>query len=88
MTFRNKGWTFQLPGFVGFAHSNPPVQQKRKKKRRIDCKVGLMVDKSLASNWWEKQGQITVVHVHYGLFVCQYGRQTSSTTESEWLMTA
>lgn len=64
------------------------TKKEKKKRRRIDCKVGLMVDKSLASNWWEKQGQITVVHVHYGLFVCQYGRQTSSTTELEWLMTA
>lgn len=47
-----------------------------------------MVGKRLASNWWEKQGQIMVVHVQYSLFVCQYGRQTSSTAELGWLMTA
>lgn len=34
MTFRSKGLTFQLPGFVVFAHSNLPVQEKRKKKMK------------------------------------------------------
>lgn len=40
MAFRNRELTFQLPGFVVFAHSNPQVQEKRKKEEGLIARLG------------------------------------------------